>query len=161
SFTVLDRGIESALAATARQQILDLSLRQAEVALAWASVAPPGQVPGRGPARRLEQLSEGSPAPAVRLVLVAHRLALRREIGMPRPEIAELEGELRRTFDALPDEALSQDPVPACWAASVFQDAEDADRLARVLRSCGWPRADETALRQAGAAIAVVDLRVS
>lgn len=161
SFTVLDHGIESALAATARQQVLDLTLQQAEVALAWASPEPLERETGRLPARRLEQLSGGSLPPADRLNVIAHRLALAREAGTPRSGIAELEHELRRTFDALPDEALSRDPVPARWAASVFQDARDAGRLARVLRISGWPRADEVAARQAAAAIARVDLRLS
>jgi len=161
SFEVLDRGIESALAATARQQVLDLVLQQTEVTLAWASVAPPEQVSGRVPARRLDRLSEGSLPPADRLNVVAHRLALARESSTPRPEIAELEDELRKAFDAVPDDVLNQDPAPARWAASVWQDAGDAGQLARVLRVCGWPRADEAALRQAGAAIAPVDLRLS
>jgi hypothetical protein len=160
SLTVLDRGIESALAATARQQVLDLTLQQVEVALAWA--VPPKQLADRlEQGRRVERLSVGSLAPADRLNVVAHQLALWREIRRPRPDIAELEDELRRTFDAVPDEMLSENPVPARWAASVFPDAEDAGRLARVLRACGWPRADEPSLRQAGAAIAQIDLRLS
>jgi hypothetical protein len=160
SLTVLDRGIESALAVTARQQVLDLTLQQVEVALAWA--VPPKQLANRlEQGRRLEQLGEGSLAPADRLNVVAHQLALWRETRRPGPDIAGLERELRRTFDAVPDEILTENPVPARWAASVFPAAEDAGRLARVLRACGWPRADEPALRQAGAAIAQIDLRLS
>jgi hypothetical protein len=160
SLEVLDRGIGSALAATARHQVLDLTLQQVEVALAWA--VPPKQLANRlEQGRRLEQLGESSLAPADRLNVVAHQLALWREIRRPRPDIAGLESELRRTFDAVPDEMLTENPVSARWAASVFPDAEDAGRLARVLRACGWPPADEPALRQAGAVIAQIDLRLS
>lgn len=161
SFTVLDDGIESALAATARQQVLVLALQQAEVTLAWASAEPLEGGTRRQPARRLEQLSGVSLPQTDRLNVIAHRLALAPEAGPPRAEIADLEDELRRTFDAVPDEALSGDPGPARWAAAVFQDARDTGRLARVLRVSGWPRADEVAVRQAGAAIARVDLRLS
>ncbi len=161
SFEVLERGIESALAATAGQQVLDLTLQQAEVALAWAPAATPGSPPEPGPARRLEQLSERRLAPCDRLNVIAHQLALGRETRRPRRDLAELEDGLRRTFDDVPEKTLTDNPVPARWAASVFQDRRDAGRLARVLRACGWPRADEPALRQAGAAIAQFDLRVS
>ena len=55
AFAVLDRGIEHALAAAARQQILGLTLREAELVLAWASAASAEQVPRHRASRRLAE----------------------------------------------------------------------------------------------------------
>lgn len=161
SSAVLDRGLESALAATARQQILGLTLREAELVLAWISAGSAEEVPRHRPSRRLEELNDGSLALADRLTVLTHRLALGRELGEPAAKLAGLAAECRRAFDDAPDEALSEDPVAGRWAASVFRDGQDASRLARVLQVCGWPFADESALRQAGASIAQFDLRLS
>ncbi len=161
SFTVLDRGIESALDAAARQQVLDLTLREAELVLAWISAVSAKEVPRYRLSRRLEELNDGSLALGGRVAVLAHQLALWRELGEPAAELAGLEDKLRRAFDDVPDEALSEDPVAGRWAASVFRDGQDARRLAQVLRTCGWPCADEPALRQAGASIAQFDLRLS
>ena len=160
SLEVLERGIGSALAATARRQVLDLTLQQVEVALArYASLEE--QVNHIEQGHRLEQLREGSLAPADRLNVIAHQLALWREIRRPLLHIAGLEEELRRILDSLPDDLLAENPMPALWAASAFKAAEDAGRLARVLRACGWPRADEPDLRNAGAALAQFDRQLS
>jgi hypothetical protein len=118
-------------------------------------------VPALQSARRLRQLSEGSLAPADRLDVLAHRLALGQETRAPALEVVALADEVRRTFDELPDETLGENPVPGRWAASVLRERDDVRRVARVLRVCGWPRADEAALRQAGASIAQLDLRLS
>jgi Trypsin-like peptidase domain/Effector-associated domain 1 len=158
-FKVLDHGIEKALAATARRQVLDLTLQQAELVLAWTWAAPTEFAAPQRLVRRLEQLNDGSLAPLDRLTVLAHQLAVWRDIR--HPDIAELEGELRKTFDDVSDKTLTDNPVSGRWAASVFQKTNDVRRLARVLRSCGWPRADEPVLRQAAASIAQLDMRLS
>ena len=112
SFTVLDRGIGDALTAAARQQVIYLTLQQAEVVLAWMAAVPLEQVTWRRTARRLERLSRTLLARVTRLNVVAHQVAIGREVRKPLLDIAKLEGELRRTFDAVPDEVLGDDPLP-------------------------------------------------
>jgi hypothetical protein len=155
---VLDLGIESALAAGAGQQVRDLTLHQAQLVLACPPEAPLDGETRALVTQRLDRLDTASMAPARRLSAVAHRLALAQAADEPGRIVAELEDELRKVLDGMPDETLrDDDQLVSRWAASVFRHAGDAGRLARILRVSGLPRATETARRQAGGLFAQLD----
>ena len=152
SLAVLDDGIGRAITHGDRLRALDLALQQAEVALASTSTGDAPQM-----LSRLEWLTESATAPADRLNVVAHRLALGRLAPPPSETTADLHRELRELFDGLPDEVLGNDPALARWAGSLFREVEDVSRLSRVLRTSGLPRTDTSALRRLASAIASSD----
>jgi hypothetical protein len=155
SLATLDKAIDLALADQDRHQALRLSLQRVEIQLV--------SVPADGAERVgviLEQLSDGS-SPRYRLDALAHLLALWRVVTPPSAgEMADLQRELRELFDATPDDILENNPTLAYWVASLF-GREDLARLSRVLRVCGLPRTDDSAVREIAAEIASFDLELS
>jgi hypothetical protein len=157
AFEVLDRGIQEAVNAGARQQVLGLLLQAADLVIASRREFVPEWL-----VSRMQSIPVAFLSVEDRVMILARQITLANmDVPFRANPAADIDANLRKAFDELSDRDLARRPEVAWWAATAFQTG-DLARLARVIQHAGVPRTEaERELRDLGSQIAFFDVAVS
>ena len=159
SFRPLHRGIDQAIPAGARRQVVLLIFQAAQNAIMVPrSDVPDWLVP------LLTELPEASLAPEDRVALNARKIALAaRDFPLRADSTVDIDANLRTAFDKLNDNDLVRRPEIGWWAVTAFAtkvSTTDVARLRRVITNAGLPQR-EPQLRELAARCTSLDVAVS